>query len=154
MQWLGRNAWLGLLAMSILVGLVGLWALLVGIAEDQSVPLGLTGLTVSQLQAQSPDGSRFADFGVRAGGMGLVVVGTLLASIDVFAFREQQLWAWWALWALPVWGLSTVVLILLIGLAPGQAPPWPMISGTIVAVLSALLLIASAPQLLGPKRAG
>jgi hypothetical protein len=84
----------------------------------------------------------------------LVVVGTLLASIDVFAFREQQLWVWWALWALPVWGLSTVVLILRIGLAPGQAPPWPMISGTIVAVLSALLLIASAPQLLGPKRAG
>jgi len=31
--------------------------------------------------------------------------------------------------ALPIWAASTVVLILIIGVAPGQAPPWPMISG-------------------------
>jgi hypothetical protein len=146
MQRLGRNAWLGLLAMSLLIGLAGLWALLVGITEDQTVPVGLTGLTATQLQAQSPQGYRFADFGVRAGGMGLVVVAALLAGIVVFAFRQQQRWAWWALWALPVWGLSTVVLILVIGLVPGEAPPWPMISGTIVAMVGALLLLVSARQ--------
>jgi hypothetical protein len=149
MQQLRRNAWLGLLAMSLLIGLAGLWALLVGINEDQSVPIGLTGLTVSQLQAQSPEGYRFSDFGVRAGGMGLVVVAALLASIVVFAFRQQQRWAWWALWALPVWGISTVVLILVIGVVPGQAPPWPLISGTIVAVVAALLLVVSARQFQG-----
>jgi hypothetical protein len=146
MHQLRRNAWRGLLAISLLIGLAGLWALLVGITEDQSVPVGLTGLTVSQLQAQSPEAYRFADFGVRAGGMGLVVVAVLLASIVVFAFRQQQPWAWWALWALPAWGISTVLLILVIGVAPGQAPPWPMISGTIVGIVAALLLLVSARQ--------
>jgi len=36
MQRLQRNAWLGLLAMAVLIALVGLWALFVGIAEDPS----------------------------------------------------------------------------------------------------------------------
>lgn len=149
MQRLQRKAWLGLLAMAVLIGLVGLWALFIGIAEDQSVPLGLTGLTLSELEAESPNGYRFADFGVRGGGMGLVVIGALLAAIVVFAFRQRRQWAWWAMWVLPIWAASTVVLILAIGVAPGQAPPWPMISGSIFAVFSTALLLVSAPRFLG-----
>ncbi len=135
--------------MSVLIGLVGLWALLVGIAEDPSVPLGLTGLTLSELEAESLNGYRFADFGVRVGGMGLVVNGTLLAAIAAFALRQGRRWAWWAMWVMPTWGAATVVLILAIGVAPGQAPPWPMISGAFVAALSAALLLVSAPMFLG-----
>lgn len=149
MQRLQRNAWRGLLVMAVLIGLVGLWALFVGIAEDPSVPVGLTGLTLSELEAESPNGYRFADFGVRAGGMSLVVIGMVFATIVLFAFRQHQPWAWWAMWALPIWGASTVVLILAIGVVPGQAPPWPMISGTIFAVFSAVLLLVSAPQFVG-----
>ena len=138
--------------MSVLIGLVGLWALVVGIAEDPSVPLGLTGLTLSELEAESLNGYRFADFGVRLGGMGLVVNGTLLAAIAAFALRQGRRWAWWAMWVMPIWGAATVVLILAIGVAPGQAPPWPMISGAIVAVLSAALLLVSAPRFLGRQK--
>lgn len=61
MQRLQRNAWRGLLTIAVLIGLVGLWALFVGIAEDPSVPLGVTGRTLSELAAESPDGYRFAD---------------------------------------------------------------------------------------------
>jgi hypothetical protein len=146
MQRLQRNAWRGLLVLAVLIGLVGLWALINGIEEDQSVPLGLTGRSPAELAAESPDGYRFADFGVRAGGMGLVVIGGTLASVVVFAFRAMQQWAWWALWALPIWAASSVILVLIMGIAPGQAPPWPMISGTVVGALSAALLLVSAPR--------
>ncbi|MEO8571972.1 MAG: hypothetical protein ABI553_09780 [Chloroflexota bacterium] len=153
MQRLQRNAWLGLLVMSMLIGLVGLWALFVRITEDASVPLGLTGRSLSELATESPDGYRFADFGVRAGGLGPVVNGTLLATIVVFAFRQHRRWAWWAMWVLPIWGASAFVLILAIGVSPGQAPPWPMISGSIVAVFSAALLLFSAPRFIGRRAA-
>ncbi len=53
---LQRNAWRGLLTIAVLIGVVGVWPLLVGIAEDPSVPLGLTGRSLSELAAESPDG--------------------------------------------------------------------------------------------------
>ena len=39
------------------------------------------------------------------------------------------------------------------GIAPGQAPPTPMISGPIVALLAAALLLVSAPRFVGRPRA-
>jgi len=149
MERLQRNAWRGLLAPSVLIGLVELWALFDGIAEDPSVPLGLTVLTASQLASESPNGSRFADFSVRAGGLGLVVTGTLLATIAMFAFRQHQRWAWWVMWVLPIWRISAFVLLLAVGVSPGQAPPTPMITGPIVVVVSATLLLVSASGFLG-----
>lgn len=85
--------------------------------------------------------------------MGLVVIGTLLATIVVFAFRQLRQWAWWAMWVLPIWAASTVALILVVGVAPGQAPPWPMISASVFAVFSTALLLVSAPQFFGRQMA-
>ncbi len=146
MQRLQRNAWRGLLTIAVLIGLVGVWPLLVGIAEDPSVPLGLTGRSLSELAAESPDGFRLADFITRGSGLGLIVNGALLAAIAVSAFRLRQRWAWWAMWALPVWCLTVVGLVLANGVSPGQAPPWPLFSGSVFGVLSAALLLASAPR--------
>ena len=44
---------------------------------------------------------------------------------------------------------SVFVLIMAVGVAPGQAPPNPMISGPIIAVLSAAILLISAPRFFG-----
>ena len=145
MRWLQRNAWRGLLAMVVLIGLVGLWALLVGVAEDPSVPLGFTGQTAAQIQSEGGGGYRLADYGVRVGGLCLVVITILLSSIVLFAFREHRRWAWWAMWVLPIWGAATMLLILALGVAPGQAPPTPLFSGLVVVALSTALLAVSAP---------
>ncbi|HEY8198355.1 MAG TPA: hypothetical protein VIF44_01185 [Candidatus Limnocylindrales bacterium] len=145
MRWLQRNAWRGLLVMVVLIGLVGLWALLMGVAEDPSVPLGLTGQTAAQIQSEGEGGYRLADYGVRVGGLCLVVIAMLLSAIVVFAFREHRRWAWWAMWVLPIWGAATMLLIVALGVAPGQAPPTPLISGLVVVVLSSVLLGVSAP---------
>lgn len=154
MVWLQRNAWLLLLTMTVLVALIGVWPVIAGINEDASVPLGITGLTAAQLEAASPEAHRLLDFFARSGGVALIVIGALLSLVVLNGFRQARRWAWWAMWLLPVWAASTFLLILAIGVAPGEAPPWPMFSGGVVTVLSAALLVVSAPRCLhGGRRA-
>ena len=139
--------------MTVLVAVIGLWPLILGIKEDASIPLGITGMTASELEAASAQGYRLLDFEVRSGGMALIMIGTLLSTVLLGAFRQDRPWAWWVMWVLPIWGASTFGLILAIGVAPGQAPPWPMISGPIFAVFSTSLLLVSAPQFFGRETA-
>ncbi len=132
--------------MTVLVAVIGFSPVIQGINEDASVPLGITGMTAAQLQAASAQSYRLLDFEVRSSGIALIVIGTLLSAVLLGAFRQNRPWAWWMMWVLPLWGASVFVLILAIGVAPGQAPPAPMISGLIIAVLSAALLLVSAPR--------
>lgn len=90
MPWLQRRAWRLLLTMTVLIAVVGLWALIIGIKEDASVPLGITRMTLSELEASSAQGYRLLDFEVRSGGMALIVIGTLLSLVLVGAFRQQR----------------------------------------------------------------
>ena len=149
MLWLQRSAWWLLLTMTVLVAVIGLNPIISGINEDASVPLGITGLSASQLQSESAQGYRLIDFGVRSGGLDLIIIGALLTTIILFGFRRSQRWAWWAMWSLPIWAVSVFALNLAFGVAPGQAPPSPMISGPILAVLAAALLLVSAPRFVG-----
>lgn len=67
----------------------------------------------------------------------------------------QQRHAWWglvvmevtlALFGVTAWAASAFALNLAYGVAPGQAPPPPMISGPIFAVLAAAILLVSLPR--------
>ena len=146
MRWLQRRAWWGLLVMALVVALFGITA-------DPGIPLGLTGLTLADLEAESAQAYRLVDFGVRTGGTLLVVIGVLQTAILVFAFRRDQPWAWWVMWTLPLWAVAVFLSYLIAGVAPGQAPPPPMISGPIVGVLSAAILLVSAPRFFGRRLA-
>ena len=77
------------------------------------------------------------------------MIGALLSTVLVFGFRHNRRWAWWAMWSLPIWAASVFALNLAFGVAPGQAPPSPMISGPIVVILAAALLLVSAPRFVG-----
>ena len=73
---------------------------------------------------------------------GLVAMSAIL----LFAFRRRERWAWWVMWTLPAWAASAFALNLVYGVAPGQAPPPPMISAPIVAALAVAILLLSAPR--------
>jgi hypothetical protein len=149
MLWLQRNAWWLLLTMTVLVAVIGLNPVIQGIKEDASVPLGITGLSAAELQSESAQGYRLIDLQVRSGGLDLIMIGALLSTILLFGFRHDRRWAWWAMWCLPIWAASVFALTFAAGVAPGQAPPSPMFSGPIIAVLAAALLLVSAPRLIG-----
>jgi len=144
--WLQRNAWWGLVAMAVIVVTFGVGDVISGVAADPGIPVGIVGMTPAQLDANSPRAFRMYDFTLRGGGLSLVVLGTLMTAILLFAFRRGQHWAWWTMWVLPAWAIAADVLILVIGLAPGQAPPPPLISGPIFAVLASAILLVSAPR--------
>ena len=138
--------------MTALVAVIGFSPVISGINEDPSIPLGISGMTAAQLEAASPQGYRLLDFQARSAGLALVVIGTLLSAVLIAGFRHDQPWAWWVMWMLPVWGAAVCVLILAIGVAPGQLPPTPVFSGAVIAVLSTALLLVSAPRFFGAAR--
>ena len=146
MRWLERHAWLGLLFVTGTLVVFGLTDVLVGPAADRAIPLGLTGMTLEELEAEGPASYRLFDFFTRANGFSLLIAGLFGSAILLFAFRRNQRWAWWTMWLVPLWGVGVVTFYLVAGVEPDQPPPPPMVSGPIVVVLTAAILLVSAPR--------
>ncbi len=151
MGWLQRHTWQLLLAMTALIAIIGLNPVKEGINEDPSVPLGFTGMTAAQLESDNFQSFRLIDAQARFEGLDLIVIGTLLSAIVVGAFRHRQRWSCWAMWLLPLWGISVFATILRTGLAADQAPPSPYYSGPIIAAVSSALLLIAAPRFFGHR---
>ncbi len=146
MRWLERHAWWGLLVVTLTLVGFGVTDVLVGPAADRAIPLGLTGMTLEELQAEGPAAYRLFDFFTRANGYSLLMVGLFGTAVLVFAFRRDQRWAWWTMWLLPLWAGGVAVFYLIAGVESDQPPPPPMVSGPFVAVLTAAILLVSAPR--------
>ena len=146
MRWLERHAWWGLLFMTITIVIFGVTDVIAGVTADPGIPQGLTGLTPAELQVESAPAYRLLDFFSRTQGNTLVHIGVIDTAVLLFAFRRDLIWAWWAMWVLPAWAVVGFVSYLVAGVAPGQAPPPPMLSGPVFAVLAAAILLVSAPR--------
>ena len=145
------NGWWALLAIAVLLLLFGVGDMANGVANDPGIPLGVTGMTPAQLEAEGPNAYRMYDLTLRSQGSSLAVVGGLMSAILLFGFRRGHRWAWWTMWLLPVWMVSASVVGLLIGVAPGQPPPPPVVSGFVLAIISGAILLAGAPSFFGGR---
>jgi hypothetical protein len=134
------------MAMSIVLIVFGITDVIAGSAADEGIPLGLIGRTPSQLRAESEAGYRILDFFTRTQGLALVVLGLLASAILVFAYRRDQRWAWWTMWALPAWAASVLTLYLVVGVQPTQPLPPPVVSAPVFIVLT------TASQLISARR--
>ena len=141
MRALRDRAWWYLVAFSGLIVVFGLGDVLVGAVADPGIALGLTGLTLPELEAQSAAAYRMFDFTTRTQGWNLAVIGALLLADLLIPYRAGKRWAWWVLWLLPAWSLGVAGLYLLIGLAPGQPPPPPLVSGPVLGAIAAVVLL-------------
>lgn len=146
MRWLELHAWWGLLATASLIAVFGLTDVVSGSAADPAIPRGLTGMTLEALEAEGSTAYRLFDIYTRVNGIGLVLIGLLFTAVLLFAFRQNERWAWWTMWLLPVWAASILVFYLVVGVQPDQPPPPPMVSGPILAVFCAAILLVSAPR--------
>ncbi|HEY3436644.1 MAG TPA: hypothetical protein VGK35_03040 [Actinotalea sp.] len=136
-----HRSWLLLPILAILLALFGVSDVLIGITADPGITVAITGVTPDELRTASPEGYRLADFMVRTQGVTLAAFGLLLAVVLWWPYRGGQRWAWRAAFILPVWAASVPIMYLAYGLAPDVPPAPPMISGPIVAVLSAAVLV-------------
>ena len=146
MPWLQRNSWWGLVAIAAMLLLFGVLDVSAGVEADPAIPLGLSGLTLDELRAESAIGLYLFDFMTRTNGWSLVLLGGLLMVILLVPFRRGERWAWWTMWAIPVWAAGVAVLYVVAGVQPDVPPPPPMISGPILAVLAAAILALNAPR--------
>ena len=153
MDGMQRNGWWGLLAIAVLLVVFGIGDMANGVANDPGIPLGVTGMTPAQLEAEGPNAYRMYDLTVRSQGSSLVMVGALMTVVLLFAFRRGQSWAWWTMWLLPAWAVSVSAVGLATGIAPGQSPPPPVISGFVLGIISGAILLVSAPRFFGEPTA-
>ncbi|MEA2651829.1 MAG: hypothetical protein QOI85_1550 [Chloroflexota bacterium] len=151
MRWLERHAWWGLLFMTVTLVIFGVGDVLVGPAADRGIPLGLTGMTLEELQAEGPASYRLFDFFTRVNGNSLLLAGLFGTAILLFAFRRDQRWAWWTMWLLPVWAVGGTAFYLVAGVHADQPPPPPLVSGPIFAFVAVAILLVSAPRFF-PRR--
>jgi hypothetical protein len=149
MRWLSQHAWWGLALFAIVFVLFGLTDIASGAAADPAIPRGLTGRTIAELEAESPAAYQMFDFLTRINGWSLVLIGALLTVIVFIPFRGGERWAWWTMWAVPVWSIGVALFYVVVGTRPDQPPPPPMVSGPIVAALSVAILLVSRPRTSG-----
>lgn len=150
MAWLERHTWWGLMFFAVVFVVFGVSDLIIGATADPGIPLGLTGLTPAQLEAESASAYRMFDFMTRANGFSLLIVGLQMAAVLVFGFRRNQRWAWWTMWLFPAWAIGVLVFYVVAGTVADQPPPPPMLSGPFLAVIAAAILLVSAPRFFRP----
>ena len=109
---------------------------------DPAITVAIAGRTPAEVLAEDPTGYRLADFSARSLGLGLVMIGALMAAVVLIPYRSGQRWAWNLMWILPAWAAAVPLLYLAYGTAPNQPPAPPMISGPLIAVLAAAALLA------------
>ena len=141
-----RHAWWGLFAIALIFVLFGITDIASGAAADVAIPEGLTGKTIADLEAESHDAFRMFDFSTRVNGWSLVLIGVLIAVIVAIPFRRGERWAWWTAWVLPVYSAVVPIFYLVAGVQADQPPPPPLVSGPIVAVVCAAILLFTRPM--------
>jgi hypothetical protein len=139
-----RHAWKVLLGVSLMVGYFGVGDMLGGAADLQNgetvLMHSITGMSWNELQAASPKVANLIDMKFRTDGAALSMLALLSMAICLTGYRRGERWAWYALWALPLWMLLTVVFILMVKKQPDSGTPIPIISGSILSVICVSML--------------
>jgi hypothetical protein len=134
-----RHAWKVLLGVSLLIGYFGVGDMLGGASDLQTgetiLMHSITGMSWNELQAASPKVANLIDVKFRMDGAALATIALLSMAICLMGLRRGERWAWYALWALPLWMMSTVVFLLMVDKQPGSGTPVPIISGSILTVI-------------------
>ena len=122
-----------------------------GPAADPAITTAISGMAPADVEAAEPIGYRLYDFAIRMGGLNLVMIGLLLASIAAIPYRLGQRWAWNTMWLVPGWSLAVPVLFITYGQAPGTPLPPPAISGPILAVVAGTALLVDRRRFLSRR---
>ena len=136
-----QRAWWALAVIAVMLVVFGTSDVVMGAEADPGISLAVSGMSPATLATEQPDAYRMFDFVTRSQGILLTVFGLLLLIVIAIPYRAARPWAWRALWLLPAWAITVPCLFAAFGTVPAQPPAPPMISGPIVAVVSAATLI-------------
>ncbi len=146
MSGMRRRVWWVLPALSILIIAFGVGDVILGATADPGIAVGLSGMTLAQLEAEGSAAYRLFDFFTRTQGIVLVAFGVLLTVVLLIPYRGGRRWAWYAGWIFPGWAIGVFLIYLAWGIAPDQPSPPPMVSGPILGLLAAMVLLIDRPR--------
>jgi hypothetical protein len=142
-----RHVWKVLFALSLVIGIFGVSDMLGGASDLQNgetiLMHSLTGTSWNQLQATGPNAANLIDAKFRTEGASLTTIALPSIAISVIGFRQGRRWAWYVLWAMPVWLALTVLFIRGAVEQSDYGTPVPIISGSILFVSWVTLLALS-----------
>lgn len=134
-----RHTWKILLGVCVIIGLFGLMDMSTGAADlqngEQALMHSQTNMSWAELQEASPDAAYMIDQKWRSGGATLLAMAVLSGAICLTGFRRGERWAWYALWAVPLWLALTVFFVGTAVKYPGYGTPVPVISGSLFLVV-------------------
>ena len=140
-------AWKIFLGVSVLIAFFGVGDVLGGGAtfvDGESVLFQrLTGTTWADLQATDPGAANLIDWQVRASGTNLLIMGILMVAVSFTGFRKGDRWAWYAMWVWPLWTILAILLLSSAATQPGPGTPIPILSGSVLLVISLVALAMS-----------
>ena len=147
MRFIERHAWKVFAILSVIVISFGVGDMLQGgetFRSGEAVLFqGVTGMTWDELSAADPGAARLIDQQVRSTGAVLLVLGLLSLTVCVTAFRRGERWAWFAMWTWPIWLVLVYVVFWIVQPDLGSGIPVPLISGTILLVITVATLALS-----------
>lgn len=136
-----QRAWWAIAGIAIILVVFGATDVATGAKADPGISLAIVGMDPAALEAAQPDAYRMFDFVTRSAGIVLGMLGLLMLAVVAVPYRSGQPWAWRVLWLLPAWAILVPFVYLAVGTAADQPPAPPMISGPIVAVVAAAVLL-------------
>jgi hypothetical protein len=144
---IGRYAWVFFAAVGLIFVVFGLGDVATGgstYGSGESVLFNaLTGTTWPALQSADPGAARLIDYQVRVGGAYFLLTGVMILGVSATALRRGERWAWLVMWAVPLTVAVIEAMLLTSPRAPGSGVPVPVISGSIIIVLSLAILALS-----------
>ncbi len=146
MNFIRRWAWAVLALLTAVFALLGVGDVVGGATFEPTTAVTLTGRTLAELEAQSPDAFRVIDFGHRGGGITLIVLSLVLTAIAAGPYRTGERWAWLAMWALPGWLAAVLVHNVVAGTAPGQSLSGPALSAPVFGLVVIAQLMVDRPR--------
>lgn len=142
-----RHAWKIFVGLSIIIGIFGIGDIRVGASElqtDEAVLMqSITRMSWNELKAANPRVANLIDLKWRSGGADFAFIAILSIIICLQGFRRGERWAWYAMWAWPLWLVVNIVLGVNVAKDPSYGTPVPVISGSVLLVVSVLTLALS-----------
>lgn len=119
---LGRTAWVLLLVDGVLLGCGSLFWLGRGRFFDDAIYEKVGGASWPSLSAIAPSVERVASVAVRLVGVVGLCASILVIAVAMTSYRRGDRWAWYAMWALPLYcSLDTATLASYRALTPTAA---------------------------------
>lgn len=133
-----KYAWIIFLVIGVMVLIAGTPHML-GINTDPALVEAISGQTIDELKLSNPMFFNLYNFYFRGGGLSDIGFAFFLIIISLTAYKQGQKWSWYALWFVPAYFLSWILISLSLP-TEAQSSLLPSLIVLIVLSLAGVLL--------------